>query len=160
MKRIYLVRHAKAVSDPTYLTDKDRPLSDKGNRDAYRMAMYCKANFDNPNLFLCSDAARTRQTMGHFINYFHDACIELCSDLYLADTSTIKDKICSLSDDLSCVYVIGHNPGLEELVDELIPNAGKFTTGAIAIFDAKTDHWKDFFQSSPDIIEFITPRIM
>jgi phosphohistidine phosphatase len=160
MKRIYLVRHAKSVIDPFYLTDKDRPLSDKGNKDAYKMAMYCRANFDDPDLFICSDAARTRQTMGHFINFFYDACMELSPDLYLAHAETIKAKITSLPDKLSCVYIIGHNPGMEDLVDELVPDAGKFSTGAIAVFDSDTNKWQNFFSKTPSIIEFITPKII
>jgi len=156
MKELLLLRHAKSSWATAGMDDFERPLNKRGRRAAAALAGYLEAEGLRPALVLCSDALRTRQTL----DLLRDAlggrvAAHLEPELYLADPSTLLDRLRKVADDVPSVMVIAHNPGLQELALELAAAAGpadsalaariesKFPTGALARFRLKIERWHD-----------------
>ncbi|HQW11005.1 MAG TPA: histidine phosphatase family protein [Saprospiraceae bacterium] len=160
MKKLYLIRHAKSVKSPLYEKDLERPLDSRGNKDAYRMALYCKENLNAPDLFLSSDSVRTMQTMDPFESCFPDTPVRKEHRIYDAPMERLEEIISATDESVNVLYVFGHNPGLQELVSKLIQNAGSFPTCSVAVFGSEGKTWKEFFEKRTMLIEFLTPKIV
>jgi phosphohistidine phosphatase len=123
MKRLLLLRHAKAVPATDPLVDIDRPLADRGERDARRIGERLRQQRLQPTLILASPAARalrTAQLVARTIDYSRDA-IALDRRLYLAEPAAIIEIIAAQDAVVETLLVVGHNPGLTELVHRLLP---------------------------------------
>ena len=123
MKRLLLLRHAKAEPATDPLVDIDRPLAERGERDARRIGERLRQQNLQPALILASPAARalrTAQLVAQTIEYPRDA-IALDRRLYLAEPAAIVEIIAAQNDALETLLVVGHNPGLTELVHRLLP---------------------------------------
>ena len=123
MKRLLLLRHAKAEPATDPLVDIDRPLADRGERDARRIGERLRQQKLQPALILASPAARalrTAQLVAQAIEYPRDA-IALDRRLYLAEPAAIVEIIAAQNDAIETLLVVGHNPGLTELVHRLLP---------------------------------------
>jgi phosphohistidine phosphatase len=155
--RLYLVRHAKSSWDEHGLADHDRPLAPRGKRAAKAMAAWLSENRVRPEMVLCSSAKRARQTfkrLGLAPRHVH---IE--RELYGADPATILARLRDVPDRVESVMVIGHNPGLEDLVPVLAERAEleKFPTGALAAltFDR---NWSALERGTAELVDFVRPR--
>ena len=123
MKRLLLLRHAKAVPATEPLVDIDRPLAERGERDARRIGERLRRQQLHPTLILTSPAARalrTAQLVAEAIDYARDA-IALDRRLYLAEPAATVDIIAAQNDATKTLIVVGHNPGLTELAHRLLP---------------------------------------
>jgi phosphohistidine phosphatase len=123
MKRLLLLRHAKAVPATEPLVDIDRPLAERGERDARRVGERLRRQPLHPTLILASPAARalrTAQLVAEAIDYARDA-IALDRRLYLAEAAATVDIIAAQSRATKTLILVGHNPGLTELVHRLLP---------------------------------------
>jgi phosphohistidine phosphatase len=123
MQRLLLLRHAKAVRATEPLVDIDRPLADRGERDARRIGERLRRQRVQPALILASPAARalrTAQLVAHTIDYPGDA-IALDRRLYLGEPAAIVEIIAAQDAGIATLLVVGHNPGLTELVHRLLP---------------------------------------
>jgi phosphohistidine phosphatase len=123
MKRLLLLRHAKAVPATEPLVDIDRPLAERGERDARRIGDRLRQQGPHPALILASPAARalrTAQLVARTIDYPSDA-IALDRRLYLAEPAAIVEIIAAQDDAIGTLLVVGHNPALTELVHRLLP---------------------------------------
>ena len=116
---LYLLRHAKS-SWESYEDDHERVLSDRGRKDACTLGEYlCKNNINFENT-LCSSSHRTRETISiintvsphsiHEINYL--------DSLYHASSNKIKEII--QNHDNKSLLIVGHNPGISELISDLL----------------------------------------
>lgn len=123
MKRLLLMRHAKAVQAADPLADNARPLMERGERDARRIGERLRQHLTRPNLIIASPATRavrTAQLVANALEY-PPADIVLERELYLAEPATLLEVIAGQDPKLESVLVVGHNPGLTELVDALLP---------------------------------------
>lgn len=168
MKTIYLLRHAKSSWQDQELEDIKRPLSKRGRAAAKAMAAYLSAQGIVPGQILCSPALRTRQTLEHMEAKL-DAAIPVRFEkgIYNADAASLLRRLRRLSDGLSSVMVIGHNPGLETLALMLISEgeatardrlATKYPTGTLAILTAAIPHWRDLGPESARLEAFVRPK--
>jgi phosphohistidine phosphatase len=106
------------------LVDIDRPLAERGERDARRVGERLRQHGAKPALILASPAARalrTAQLVAHTIDYPRNS-IALDRGLYLADPAAIIEIIAAQDDAAETLLVVGHNPGLTELVHGLLPS--------------------------------------
>lgn len=148
-RRLILIRHAKAVEEDVG-GDHARPLSERGIGDAAALGDWLRSEGLNPDLILCSTAARTRQTLDGL--NLHAATI-LSDKLYLAMTGEMLAQVHAVEDAASTVMVIAHNPGSHALLGLLVGSYAnekdadrmllKFPTAACAVisFDAAT--WRE-----------------
>jgi phosphohistidine phosphatase len=123
MKRLLLLRHAKAVPATDPLVDINRPLADRGERDARRIGERLRQQGPRPALILASPAERalrTAQLVADMMDYPNDA-IAQDRRLYLAEPAAIVEIIAGQDDAIGILLVVGHNPGLTELVHRLLP---------------------------------------
>jgi len=146
VRRLTLLRHAKSSWDNPLLDDFDRPLNKRGERDAPDMGDRLKARGARPSLIISSDAARavtTARIIARRIGY-PIGFIQPVNELYLASPRTIIDVVIRESERYHDVIVVGHNPGLTELLNQMsdarvdnIPTCGVFSM-QLAI-----DDWTD-----------------
>lgn len=138
-KTIFLMRHAKSDwADGA--SDEERPLNSRGKRDAKKMAQYLSGIVDGPVKIVASSAKRTRDTAAALIQAMPRAQLTIDETLYLAGVPTLYRVI---EENLHEPYLIliAHNPGLEDLVNNLDPAVAErsrahklFPTGAIHAF--------------------------
>lgn len=161
MKRLFILRHAKAGTGPD---DYDRPLAPRGNRDSFWLGQYLKKTRVLPDLVLCSSAVRARETL---IQLQAGAATSfptrLQDDLYLASAHYVIRRIHRLESDITAVMIIGHNPGLSRLFQLLSHNPPrdsrslKYPTCALAVMDFDIDDWSGLNNHSGHVLEMIIP---
>lgn len=139
MKTLIIVRHAKS-SWETSLPDFERPLNDRGERDAPNMAKRLKEKKVYPDLMITSPATRAAETCRVFAGIlgFSENKVLHLKELYHASEDTIfniVNRLKDMNDKEEVVLMFGHNPGLTEFVNQLteerIDNVP--TTGVVAI---------------------------
>ena len=120
MKYLTAIRHAKAEDPLSYARDFDRPLSEKGQKDARQSARVI-ANLEPPvDWWISSTALRTRETTDAIcaaIGYTKHTQWE--DTAYAADADTLLELLSAVPQEATHVVLVGHNPGLEELVTGL-----------------------------------------
>lgn len=171
MKTVYVLRHAKADQGDGSIGDHDRPLNARGREVAPRMGAYVKAKGYKPDLVLCSTARRTVETCELVRPSLGDITVTFEAALYLAEARAIADRLRRLDDALGSVMVIGHNPGLEELADDLSQSPEtpeeerfhrrlreKFPTCALAVITLPVKRWRDLKAAAGTLTDLMRPR--
>jgi phosphohistidine phosphatase len=170
MKRLFLLRHAKAVPAESGIEDFDRTLMLSGMQDAGAMARYLRKSGYAVDLILCSAAARTVQTAELMLQEL--VCeIEYRDNLYLAEPAKIVAAVRGATAGVSALMVVGHNPGLEATAALLAREPvrrkerarhealeEKFPTCALAILDFDVGRWRDVVQGTGKLEDFVRPR--
>lgn len=132
MNSLLLMRHAKSSWKDAGLSDHDRPLNKRGQRDAPRMGRWLQSQNLIPDRIICSSATRTSQTATAIAKII-DCETETIEDLYLAGLET-WEKVLSAQRNTQVVLAIGHNPGIEEFVETVCGEYERMPTAAIAWF--------------------------
>lgn len=142
-RRLLLMRHAKS-SWKTGLPDPERPLNARGRRDAPRMARWLVEHDLRPDHVLCSEAERTRETLVWMEDALGDDLPHtILARLYHAGVGDLLDAIAA-APDVDTLLVLGHNPGLEELVEHLSGAQEHMPTAAVAVLEVPDDRaWRD-----------------
>lgn len=117
MPTLYLLRHVKSSWDDDALADHDRPLSARGRTAGERLRRHCLEAKVEPQLVLCSTAARARATLAAVLPERDDALFE--GELYLASGPALAARVRALGGESA--LIVAHNPGLQELVLALTP---------------------------------------
>ena len=113
VRYIYLLRHAHAVAGDASMSDAMRPLSSRGIAECDALARWVSAHSTSPQVILCSNAQRTRQTLAQlFAVTGLPVTPDYLAKLYLASTEDIISLLQGLPEDVTHVLVVGHNPGL------------------------------------------------
>ncbi len=168
MKTVILMRHAKSDWGDMTLRDFDRPVNGRGQRAAKLMGEWARRQGLGFDVILASPAVRVVDTLRHFMEGY-GSCPEPLWDrrLYLAASSSLLDALHEVSAEAQGVMVMGHNPGLEDLILDLVPDDGlsalrgaveeKFPTAAMAVLRCDAAHWKDVGPGA--VLErFVRPR--
>jgi phosphohistidine phosphatase len=169
MLTLYLLRHAKSSWDDSCLTDHDRPLAPRGERDAPRIGAYIGANFVPPTLIVCSTAERARATLRLVEPAITDHDIDITFErrIYEVPPSQLIAYIRDLPDADNVVLIIGHNPGMQGVALELTGHgesatirnlAVKFPTAAVAVLRFEADRWADVRPASGRLEAFVRPK--
>jgi phosphohistidine phosphatase len=154
--RLVLVRHAKSDWGDPGLDDHDRPLNDRGARDAPRMARRLAATGFRPDVILSSTALRARTTAEAFatalgVDVSHDP------GLYGAPGSALLEAAAATG--APSVLIVAHDPGMSALAGRLSGGAiGHMPTCAVASFTWRQDDWDVATALDPAEWTFDTPR--
>ena len=144
MKTLLLLRHAKSSWKDDSQSDFDRPLNERGKRDAPAVGLVLRERQLRPDLVLCSSAKRAKKTAITALEASgYDVELRLLEELYLAPLDVYVAAIAKLPDHLSNVMVVGHNPGLEELFSQLTARHEPLPTAALAQIQLPIDHWRE-----------------
>ena len=144
-KQLLIMRHAKSSWDDDSMTDHERPLNPRGLRDAPRMAQFLNANNLVPDLIVSSDANRARSTAKLVSEHLNNTelQVEFTEEFYLAAPDVYLEYAQRLSDQYERPMFIGHNPGMEVLVNSLGDGKSQsMSTAAIAVAVFEFDMWK------------------
>src|SRR5687767_8864433 len=164
MKTLYIIRHAKSSWDDQEIRDFDRPLNERGKRDAPRMARRLKEKSVTPDLMLSSPAKRALSTckrIAEVLKYPEDN-IQTDKDLYHASTDGILRIIKSIDDKHNVLLLFGHNPGLTDFVNDFMETKKNFIdnipTCGIVCFKIHSDSWKDVKFGEGELVFFDFPK--
>jgi len=161
MKTLLLVRHAKSSWDDASMSDFDRPLNERGKKDAPKMAERLIEKGITINTFLSSPAKRAKKTAKIFAHAFkrEEEGIILIQELYLAGSGIFGTVLSSIDTDAETIAIFAHNPGITDFANTLteariddIPTCGVF---AVKI---DTDNWKNFGEAKKEFLFFDYPK--
>jgi phosphohistidine phosphatase len=161
MKTLVLVRHAKSSWDNMDQEDIDRPLNDRGKKDAPDMAKRLKDKGIKADVFVSSPAKRARRTAVFFAEELGGKKddITLVDELYMAAPSSFERVISSLPDKYDTAVVFGHNPGITEFVNTLTNvKVDDMPTCAVFAVSGDTDKWGTFRASDKKFLFFDYPK--
>ena len=144
MKTLLLLRHAKSSWKQPELADHDRPLNKRGKRTAPLMGALLQDEDLIPDLILSSSAVRAHTTALLVVK----ACayageIMKTRKLYLAEPEDYVEELRQVADKHARVLVVGHNPGLEALIEALTGEAMAMPTAALAQVELSLKRWSD-----------------
>jgi phosphohistidine phosphatase len=149
MKTLLLLRHAKSSWSNDSLADFDRPLNDRGQRDAPRMGRLLAQLDVIPDLIISSAANRAAATAERVAQAAgYEGEIRRTEELYLADPDDYLAVAQSVEDKITSLMLVGHNPGLEELVGLLSGHDEHLPTAALAAFRVDVNRWRDLAAGS------------
>jgi phosphohistidine phosphatase len=145
MKKIILIRHAKSDWDQLGLDDYARPLAERGLRDTPQMAASLKNRGIRIDLICSSTAMRAKQTacMTAEVLGYPEEKIHWEKSLYHASEEHLLRFIQSQSDQIQTLVLVGHNPGLTELINVLGVKLDNLPTSGQFAFSLSTTHWKE-----------------
>lgn len=167
MKRVLLLRHAKALSSsPT--GDFDRELAPRGRAEASRMGTYLREEGLRPDLILASPARRTRQTAELAAAVF-DPPVQVAWSriLYLAEPHAILELMRDTAPDVETLLIVGHNPGIADFAHALTISGeaqereamqAEYPTAALAVIDLPGDLWQGASFREGILQRFVTPK--
>lgn len=145
MKKLYLLRHAKSCWDDPGLIDFDRPLNDRGYSESEKMAEYMKEEDYIPKVIISSTAKRTRETLEPILEELDFKGDLIFTDrLYLATSNEIRDEVEKIKAD--SILVVGHNPGLEYFLSDLIGEDLIMKTCQLAVIDMENMKLLDYIR--------------
>jgi phosphohistidine phosphatase len=172
VKRLLLLRHAKAVPAGPGIDDHARALAERGRTDAPAMGRYMHKHDFVPELVLSSTAARTVETAQLAFGEYHKRPeVGLLEALYLAEPEAIIAIARRVPRKQDCVCIVGHNPGLEVCASVLARDPvrrkerdyidaieEKFPTCALAVLDFEVDAWRDIALGKGKLADFVRPK--
>ncbi|MBS1531274.1 MAG: histidine phosphatase family protein [Bacteroidetes bacterium] len=141
MKKLLLIRHAKAVHDNAY-KDFERPLTHKGVKDAKFMAEKLLEEKLVPQILITSPAIRTLATADIFAEFLSLPKPKEDDRIYEASRVTLLDVINGLDDKHHFIGIVGHNPTIEDISHYLTKIPLGFATCGIALIEFPFDSWK------------------
>jgi len=161
MKTITIFRHAKSSWDQPNLKDHDRPLNKRGERDAPIMGERMKNAGIRPSLILSSTAERawaTAKIIADQITYPREF-LQREPGLYHAGLNKLYDVIAAQDEGFNSITIVGHNPGLTDLANDLVPNLTENlpTAGFVSVL-VDSDDWDLRIQNSAKLIEYDYPK--
>ena len=162
MKTLLILRHGKSSWKDLSLADHDRPLKKRGKRDAPRMGNLLREEGLLPDLILSSTAKRALRTA----LLVADACgyegeIDVRREFYPGYPDDYIEALIGLPDDCQVVMVVGHNPGLELLLEELTGAAEFLPTAALAQVELPLQHWVELDdETDAKLVNLWLPRTL
>ena len=161
MKKLYIIRHAKSSWKHPNLPDIDRPLNNRGRRDAPFMGQVLKKMNINPDLIISSPAKRAQKTanlLAKALDYPKEK-IGIQPDIYHGGVMDMVSVIQKIDDKYQEVFFIGHNPYISELADHLTgARIDNMPTCSIAGIDFKLTHWKEIDEGKGTLSFFEYPK--
>lgn len=172
MKTLTLLRHAKSGYDDPVLRDFDRPLNDRGRSAAFRIGQWLRTAQDRGEMpdfdhVASSPAVRCRQTIEGVEMGLNARLAPIYEKrIYLSSSATLVELIAGFADHHHNAMLVGHNPGLEDLLLELVPRGNKlrdeaelkYPTATIAKLDLDIERWAQVDGGHATLTQFVRPR--
>ncbi len=143
-RKLFIIRHGKSSWEDEGLDDIDRPLAERGIRNADTMARRLKEAGEVPGLIFTSPANRALSTAMIMARIWemNPASVQVHDDLYMADESEIEEVVGEAPDSVSHLAIFGHNPSFtlyaNKFLDEPLDN---LPTAGVVIVTLEGDHW-------------------
>lgn len=155
LKQLLLIRHAKSSWDDIGLEDIDRPLNNRGKKEASILGRLLKKKGLLPQLIISSPAKRARKTakkISQEVGY-PKSDIEINKVIYPGSVSSLVECIRSIDKKIDQVFIVAHYPGLMDLGNYLAgSNIEKLPTCGFILIDFKMKSWKDITKDSGNLV--------
>ena len=169
MKLLGLFRHAKSDWHDARARDFDRPLNGRGRKGAALMGRHIAEHGVRWDRVLASPAVRAAETIELAAQAVGLSLrVEWDRRIYLASSDNRGDVLRDLAEPVSSVLMVGHNPGLEDLIFDLVPDDGqsplraiveeKFPTATYAVLELAIDRWADLDSGCARLVHLVRPR--
>lgn len=168
MKTLLVLRHAKASQDASFAVDFDRPLKPRGHRQALALGRLVREQNLAVDAIVASPAARVVETLSGVLEGAGSAVApEYDRRVYDASLETLLEVIREADDRVENLLVVGHNPGLHQLVLHLADNdrdglrgdvADSFATATLAELRLSIERWGEAGRHSGRIVSLLRPR--
>ncbi|MBS1628143.1 MAG: histidine phosphatase family protein [Bacteroidetes bacterium] len=161
MKSVIIIRHAKSSWDVHTLSDFDRPLNEKGTKEAVTMAQKLIDKKIVVDAFISSPAKRAITTAKYFANAYNIAeeNIIQIKELYNASVETLYNVIANTSNKYNNIALFSHNPGITYFVNELTETQiDEMPTCGVFAIKATCKNWEDFSSAKKTFWFFHSPK--
>lgn len=163
MKTLFLLRHAKSDWSNSNISDFDRPLNKRGERDAPFMFKLLKNKLSNIDAIYSSTALRAKQTTDYFtktLNFNNERVIWLKEIYdYHYEPKKLAQLLLDFDDNYNSVIIVGHNPGISGLIEYLTDNFGaSVPTCSIVKIELQIESWKDIIGGCGSVLFFEYPK--
>jgi len=168
MRRLLLLRHAKAERPQPGREDRERVLSERGRTDAARLGAYLARHRFIPDLALVSASARTRETWALVAKAFNRTPpARFDQRIYESSPDAILKVVSGTAPNATTLLVIGHNPSLQELAAMLIASGDvdarrrlkeEFPTAAVAVITFAVEDWRGVHPHGGRLEHFVGPK--
>ena len=161
---LYIMRHAKSDWSGPQISDFERPINKRGTRNAMRIGEWMNENNHIPQKIISSPALRAKETIElvtEQISKFNLEDLTYEDELYLAGFTQLIEFINTFKDKVQSLMLVGHNPGIENLVNYLCDKSGDketiVTTANLFIFKFSSDSFNTAVDTI-ELVEAIKPR--
>lgn len=170
MKTLTLLRHAKSGWDQPAARDFDRAINERGERAATVMGKHARDQALIFDMIVASPAVRVVDTLDIFQEAMGITHLEPKWDrrIYLASSASLIDVLRDAPDSAQHILMVGHNPGLEDLILDLVPDSKdeplraiaeeKFPTAALAQMELPIERWADVAPRTAHLVQITRPR--
>jgi phosphohistidine phosphatase len=167
MRRLLLLRHAKSSWDVPGLPDLERPLAPRGQQAAPQVAKLMAKRRWVPDLVLCSQAARVRETWELMAPLLGEIPCKTLRTIYPGAPSRLLMVLHRAPDEARTLLLIGHNPGLGAFATSLCGGgskkdlarmSAKFPTAGLAVIDFDADRWSEVAGGAGKLEAFVRPK--
>lgn len=162
MKRLLILRHAKSSWSDSSLPDWQRPLNERGLRDAPRAGDWLRDRSLVPDVIITSDAVRARATaelVAKAAGYALEILVEPL--LYHAKPGDVVAVLNGVQDQAAAVLIVGHNPGLEDFVQQLTGEHHGLPTAALVHITMAIDRWSELDRATAaSIVDAWQPKMI
>lgn len=169
MKILGLFRHAKSDWQDPRARDFDRPLNERGRRGAALMGKHVREHGVRWERMLSSPAIRCAETIEIACQAAgQPVAVQWDRRIYLASSVTLADLLREQSGNPASTLMVGHNPGLEDLIFDLVPDDGssplrdvveeKFPTASFAVLELDIESWSDLKDRCARLVHLTRPR--
>jgi len=166
-KTLYILRHAKSAWDSDAQDDFSRPLNTRGRRDALAMGKWMMRENFFPDQIVSSPALRAWQTVTSVCHALQIdlATIDFDKHLYLAGMTELCNVLSNTEKGVNSVLLVGHNPGLEQLIQHLLNSdprdiAGDKLLPTAAFCILKIGNWDDIESGSAELVMIMKPKLL
>lgn len=159
MKTLLIVRHAKSDWGQPGLADHDRPLNDRGRRDAPRMGRRLAERGLRPDVIRSSTALRARTTAAALAAELDvEASVALDASMYATSVEHLIEVISELDDTVVTAMLVGHNPEFSELVGRLTDEFVELPTCTVVEVRLLVERWADASGAAGELVRVDTPK--
>ena len=177
MKTLALFRHAKSDWGDARARDFDRPLNKRGRKGAVLMGRHIRdyglQTGQKWSRIIASPAVRAAETTelaanGAGYGSGSNFAVNWDRRIYLASSAVLIDLLREQEDGSDSILMVGHNPGLEDLIFDLVPDDGssplrdlveeKFPTATFAVLELDVAHWSDVREGCARLVHLTRPR--
>lgn len=159
MKKLLVLRHAKSSWDGAFQTDFERPLNKRGERAAPVMGEFMKMRLLAPDFIVSSPAARAKATAEKVKRAAEfSAPLHFDQRIYEASASDLLQVLMETPDESVCAMIVGHNPGLENLISVLTGEIQAMPTAALAEIDLNIVSWREIQPGCGNLLNLFKPK--
>jgi len=163
MKKLFLIRHAKSSWDNASAKDFDRPLNERGMRDAAQMSHRLQKKINDIDVFFSSPALRALSTAEKFVAAFKKDPAQIIAEqqLYLAPASFFEQLINNIDNSFYAAAIFAHNPGITDFANTLtsVIRTDNIPTCGIFAVQAAVDNWKKFSTAKKELLFYDYPKL-